>query len=380
MRNRALSRGQYDPLVRSALARGSSGGAIPPALAAIAFNDLFGLGQDGAVVVAAPAAGFVGGDYTNFTLNAGVTLTGAAERPILIRATGTITINGTIDASGLISTLASFNQPTVGQMLFSPGGSGGGGGGNAGAAGQPGQQPQVAQQTSLVALVTFQALHPVGFTLGLLGGFAAAGIAGAVASPGGNAGAATGPTLGAALQSFIDLQRIRTGVVIEQYVGGTPGGIGTDGGSGGNGANGIVGGNGGTSAIGGNGGASIYLVAPTIVFGPGATLRSNGAAGGAGGNGANGNPGGGANSGSGGGGGGGGGQGGSGGVIAVLWGATITGGFAGSVTGGAGGAAGTAGAGGAAGGGPQPGGNGSAGTAGIAGSSGFIFGHQIGRH
>jgi len=61
---------------------------------------LFGNGALGDVTVTANDPNFVGGDYTNFTLAAGVTISPPAGQAVIIRATGSITILGTIDASG----------------------------------------------------------------------------------------------------------------------------------------------------------------------------------------------------------------------------------------------------------------------------------------
>jgi hypothetical protein len=361
---------RQDALIALALSRRSAG-AGP---SAIATNDIFGLGEDGPLVVAAPAAGFVGGDYTNFTLNAGVTLTGAADRPILIRATGTITIDGTLDGSGLISR-TSTNIGLVGQQLYQSGGSGGGGGGNATTAGANGSEPPLLTDPLNAALLVGFTLLPQGYPPGTVSVPGLGGFGGAANTGGGAAGAPISAVLGApALTSFTDLQRIRTGIVIEQFVGGTAGGLGIPGGNGGAGQPGNAGGAGGGGALGGDGGASIYLVAPSIVFGGAASLLSNGAAGGAGVAGSVGT-GGGDNGGGGGGGGGAGGQGGSGGVIGVFYGTTIAGAPTTSVLGGAGGAGS---AGGAGGGGTNPGGPGSAGPAGLSGAAGFVFIRQIG--
>ena len=321
----------HDNLVRAGLIRPPAGGSA----AVIANNDIFGLGEDGAAHITAPASGFVGGDYTTFVLDPAVTLTGAADRPILIRATTSITINGTIDASGLISRNCT-NIGLVGQQLYQSGGSGGGGGGNSTDAGADGSAPPLLVDPVEAAYIVALTLVPDGYTPGLQSALGLPGTGGPANAGGGSAGAPQSATLGTpALAAFTDLQRIRTGIVIEQYVGGTAGGLGLNGGDGGDGQPSNAGGEGGTGNLGGNGGASIYLVAPAINFGGAASLLSNGSVGLDGGAGAAGTAGG-DDGGGGGGGGGSGGQGGLGGIVGVFYGTSVSGAPTTSVLGGAG--------------------------------------------
>ena len=62
---------------------------------------LFGDGSDGDVTMVADGSYDVMKNFTNFTINSGVTLTkGTAGSPLVIRCTGTCTINGKINVSG----------------------------------------------------------------------------------------------------------------------------------------------------------------------------------------------------------------------------------------------------------------------------------------
>jgi len=62
---------------------------------------LFGTGNDGDVTMVADGAYDTVKNFTNFTLNAGVTLTkGTAGSPLIIKCTGTCTLNGTINLDG----------------------------------------------------------------------------------------------------------------------------------------------------------------------------------------------------------------------------------------------------------------------------------------
>lgn len=72
--------------------------------------------------------------YTDFTLNAGITMTvPAGKRRLIIMATGTITINGTIDASGAGAPSASATTRAQDGTDQAGGGAGGGTGENGGA-------------------------------------------------------------------------------------------------------------------------------------------------------------------------------------------------------------------------------------------------------
>ena len=181
--------------------------------------------------------------YTNFTLDAGQTLTIADDAGRLcIVATGTITINGTIDgigAGGQGGTVGTVASPTDGRAGGSgtaqPGGGGGGGTSNAGGDGGS-------------------------------GGPAHGGRGGDVGVSGAQGPNNTGELIGLA----------------------HPLGIlgGGGGGAGGNGAANA-------GAVGGNGGASIVLCAPAVVLGAASVLNTSGANGGNGGNNAQGSGGGG---------------------------------------------------------------------------------------
>jgi hypothetical protein len=361
-------------------------------------SDIFGLGTDGALTLTVDTPAFVGGDYTTFTTVGAITLTGAADRPIIIRATESITLGAglTIDGSTLI-TAASLNEELYGSIVSAPGGSGGGGGGNGGsfasASGlgvdlnnfqgytplyglyDPGGPTQITPPTFLLGLVN----RGLGYTPAVEGTIGLPGVPSATGGAGGPASstAALSVAPGTVQASFADQIRLRCNVMAERVVGGCPGASGMRGGLGGQGigANGGSGGAGGQAGVGGNGGATIYLVAPTITIEGIVTLRSNGGDGTAGTAGSAGSPGGLANNGGGGGGGGGGsGGGGCGGLVMVrafvLNGAGV---FHGIVLGGAGNAARAAGGvGGASGGGAgAAGGAGSAGQPGAAGVNGF---------
>ncbi len=77
-------------------------------------------------------------DYANFTVNAGVTLTITGSQPLVIRATGTVTINGTIQASG---TAGSDGVTSTSAGVGGPGGPGGGSGGAGSYSASVGQVP-----------------------------------------------------------------------------------------------------------------------------------------------------------------------------------------------------------------------------------------------
>lgn len=326
----------------------------------------FGKGTLGDVTVSAPDAAFLGGDFDNFTLDAGVTVSPPANRGVIIRARQSITINGTIDASG-----ANTDTTLLMQGLFfggqprSGGGGGGGGGGALGAAGADGQ--------TFATPYSFQ-----GFTGGSNGTPGAGGVAGG--SPG-----ATG-AFGTPGIQFIDAIGLRTRFLPDNclpsqlMLGGMPGGdggVGGDGGTGGGG--GAAGGAGGLAGAGGGGGSFIYLIAPTITLGAASGLFARGNNGNDAPAAGNGSPGVGAgNSGGGGGGGGGGGSGGFGGLVVLLYITKTDAGVTIAVTGGLGAAGAAGGLGGASGGvGGWAGGDGGVGGDGQNGGAGISIDRQL---
>ena len=171
--------------------------------------------------------------YTNFTLNASTTTTlDAGSHRVVIVATGTITINGTINASsaGSASVAGIADSNAVGNPGFSqPGAGGGGAGATAGGA---------AGGSALLHGVTKQ-----------LGG---------AGDPAGTSGIGTaGTQLSGDAMNLTDPFSVMGGAS-----GGTGGGTG--------------GGVGGASGI---GGGSIVLIAPNIVLGVSAVLNTSGGAG-----------------------------------------------------------------------------------------------------
>jgi hypothetical protein len=180
--------------------------------------------HSGTVVLASPQTLDGLNIYTDFTLNAGVTLTlGANTDRLIIYASSSITINGTIAANGKGS--------AAGQVGFTQPG-GGGGGGATGTAPTAGGAVQ---------------MHGVTRTNG--------GIAGVNGASGGSAGTLqTGNNF-----SFADPFSILGGA---------------GGGQGGNN----------TGSAGGAGGASIVLIAPVIILGAAAVLNTSGSSGSGGGN------------------------------------------------------------------------------------------------
>lgn len=344
---------------------------------------LYGSGELGAQLAQPTDAAYNGGDYTTFVLPVGNTLSPAApDSVVIIRATQSITIEGTIDVSSTTSFLAlgEFAQgihyagllPTNPGLLgcVSASGSGGGGGGgdsggNVGTDGMAGASTRPAYAV--------MAGYGVGATI--TGAVGAAGTHGAPAGAGGAGG------LAVAGQVFPGVLREMGMIgVILGIGGGTFGCDGNVGGSGGAGANagsgGAVGGNGGNGGSGGPGGGLILLIAPSITIAATGQLLANGAVGTAGVAGANGAAGAINDGGGGGGGGGSGGQGGAGGVVSLVYQALANAGTI-SVLGGAGGAGGASGAGGAGAGLGAAGASGGAGADGAAGSTGvFILSQQ----
>lgn len=179
--------------------------------------------------------------YTDFILNAGVTMTipANAGRLVLI-ASNSITINGTITGAGagigLGGTGGVFRGSAGSSGTNQPGG--GGGGGTDGGS-----------------------FYGVGDGVGGSGGPTV--VHGLSLNNNGGGGATAGGTATAATQLSGSTARI--GDFFNSY-GGAGGGGGAGNGS-------VVGGNG------GNGGASIILIAPTIVLASSATLNTSGAAG-----------------------------------------------------------------------------------------------------
>jgi hypothetical protein len=290
--------------------------------------------------------------YTTVDIPNGVTITPSesSETGVIIYATESITVNGTINVTGY-------------------GGNGGantlsGGAGGTGITSQNRGKPGSAGDAVTIA-------SNAGFIAGGLagGGGGSGGWGGrnpALGGQGGSGGA------GIAGKPYIRTNYQMYFLYLANHVvygsGGNSGAAGGGGGSGGN--SGAAGGAGGVavpgvSCDGGNGGGFITLVAPTITIGSTASLLANGDAGTAGATGSTGNNGTGAG---GGGGGSGGGSGGNGGLITLIYetktengSATIT------VNGGTGGTGGTGGLAGVGGGTP-----GDAGAAGATGSTGIV--------
>lgn len=99
--------------------------------------DFFGDGSDGAILYSAPNTINAGVYFTtNFTINAGVTITGVkvgASGALWIFCTGTFTMAGTLNLSGLGSAggvHTGGGGPTPGQTTFAEYGATGGGGGS----------------------------------------------------------------------------------------------------------------------------------------------------------------------------------------------------------------------------------------------------------
>jgi len=333
--------------------------------------DLFGPGTLG-TVTQTTTANFVGGDYANFILPVGQTLTGANEQPTIIRAQGTITIAGTINNNALIST-ASLGGLLVGSMVAALGGNGGNGGSNS--AETSGANHYTQGESPLQRSTVPQSYPGVGLGFGLATNDAIFAQLANVTVTGQNGQASIGGNaVGTVETNFSKRLRSRAAMAL-LIIGGTPGASGIGGGTGGMGGNVAAGGTLGIGGGGGAGGGSIILIAPNIVFAATASLSSNGGNGTAGGSGGNGtNSAGGTAGGGGGGGAGGGGQGGSGGLIFAYAGTITNAGATTSATAGTGAAAGTsAGTGGTNGGGSGgAGGNGGAGSAGANGVAGFV--------
>lgn len=117
---------------------------------------LFGDGSDGNVTLIANANYDTPKNFTDFTLNAGVTLSVTNPlTPLIIRCTGTCTINGTIDLSGKGYQITDSNEGTKG-VNRSYRGAGGGAGGNNG--GEGGGSTLYPSGTSAIQNVLFQSI------------------------------------------------------------------------------------------------------------------------------------------------------------------------------------------------------------------------------
>src|SRR5271157_5807850 len=95
-------------------------------------NSLFGNGSDGAFSSAGANPNFDGGQYTTFLLDTGGTITPSPNQPIIIRATTSIVVHGSIDASACIDPTRSdlsTRGVLLGTSVSASGGGGGGGGG-----------------------------------------------------------------------------------------------------------------------------------------------------------------------------------------------------------------------------------------------------------
>ena len=250
---------------------------------------IFGTGALGAVTISSPttiADTANLGQYTDLTVNAGQTLTmgtaGQRPRKWVIFATGTITVNGTIDVSGRGS------QATAG-----------GAGGSGGAGGQLSTGIGTAGQQGAESTATVPAYNQESNTAGTTG--QAGGAGGSSTSNGGVAG-----TSGGSAKSGVSSSRIIAYTEEENFQykhlvlnqlsnwgAGGAGGTGGSGGGGGGGDNGYggAGGSGGAGGAGGDGGGSITLIADTIVFGGSASINCAGLTGTNGSNGNNGSAG-----------------------------------------------------------------------------------------
>jgi len=337
-----------------------------------AFDDLFGNGALGDVTINVVTPGFIGGDYTNFTLGPLGLLTPPLGQGIIIRARNKITIHGAINANGSIPPITGPGSPaalTMGDLQSAAnGGAGGGGGGatgngqsNFGGGGGGGGGPNI------------------GYIVGTSSSPGNNGQGGAPTMPGFPGTDATGVGVaGGPSPWLLQVLRFPTWRVFAGGVGGQQGQQGPQGGQGGpgGGGNGGNGGNGGAGGPGGAGGATILLMAPIIELDPAAQLLSNGLFGGPGGAGGVGQDAGLGTGGGGGGagGGGGGGQGGCGGLIYLLTQAlSDPGPCTKSALGGTGGAFGTGALGGAGDGAGAVGGVSGKGAVGAAGSVGIVF-------
>ena len=250
---------------------------------------IFGTGALGAVTISgattiADTANL--GQYTDLTVNAGQTLTmgtaGQRPRRWIIFATGTITINGTIDVSGRGS------QGTAGTS-----GAGGGGGGILGTTGGSGGTGTLAiAPDGAYNQTSYQHVESSGQAGGAGGSSTSNG-----GSSGGGGGGSTGVVDSAAVIGYTEEENFQyKHLVLNQLSNWGAGGAGGTSGSGGGGGGGDnntggAGGLGGASGAGGAGGGSITLIADTIVFGASASINCAGLTGANGSNGSNGSAG-----------------------------------------------------------------------------------------
>ena len=126
---------------------------------------LFGDGSDGNVTLIANANYDTPKNFTDFTLNSGVTLSVTnALTPLIIRCTGTCTINGTIDLSGKGYQIIDTSDGTAGVNRSYRGAGGGTGGGGTGGGygsyngGAGGSSTLYPAGTSAIQNVLFQSL------------------------------------------------------------------------------------------------------------------------------------------------------------------------------------------------------------------------------
>ena len=327
-------------------------------------GSVFGFGENGIVVqpIDAPLAGVQ--DFVDYTLPAGRTITVPPNRFLVIRATGFIFIEGTIEGAGVITSGNNGSVLTYGAEVTSGGGGGGGGGGSLGSNGNQGQ-----------SAFGNQGGGGFGFANIIPGNGGNGGNGGPPATVGDPGGNGTTGTLGIPSQIAIDLLAEFPSIATIAICGGSPGIAGNQGAQGGQGgfdSGQAPGGNGGAGGAGGFGGALVLLIAPRIAIGGTAVIdvsATNASPGANGSPGADGSAG--FQGGGGGGGGGSGGQGGCGGLIGFYFGVMTTAGAPVydlapglGAAGGSGGLGGAPAGAGAAGG---PGGNGAAGASGTPG-------------
>lgn len=162
----------------------------------------YGTGRDGAVTISADTVYTQEIQATDFVLNAGVTLSTTRLTPIVIKATNSITINGTISADGMGYTyqemwnffnLAQSTQNIAGSIGIS----GGGSSGNSGRAPRGGQPVPVAtMQTVLLQRYVPLLVYGI-YTFPVFGGGGGTADLGAVAtySTGGGCILLSAPTI-----------------------------------------------------------------------------------------------------------------------------------------------------------------------------------------
>ena len=276
----------------------------------------FGDGHDGDVTISSNTTLTEFKEYNNLTINSGVTLSG--DR-IIIQATGTVTVNGTISVNG-------------GGGSGAGGGGGGAGGVGNGGNGSSGGSPANGNQ---------------GYGINSSGGSGGNGGNGS-GGYNGQSGGGGGTGSGVNSVTFIDykIDSVRSATSLPIAFGGG-GGAGAGGGGGGGYDGGMQptsGGAGGAGGGGGDGGGSILIIAKTINIASGGVISSNGDNGGNGSAGGNGGTG--ISGGNGAGGGAGGGGGGAGGMIMLIYQENYTNNGSMTVTGGSGGTGSSGGSGG----------------------------------